>query len=304
MNNNTPHFVEWIAVDWGTSNLRIWGMGSGNTISHQVKTDEGMASLKPHQFEATLVSHISPWLPAPQTQAKPIPVIACGMVGASQGWLEAPYQAVPTQHLCCTVKVAAQDARLEVRIISGLKQANPPDVMRGEETQIAGFLLNDPSFSGVLCLPGTHSKWVRISCGEVVSFKTVMTGEIFALLSNYSVLRHSLGDWDNQVFIESALKASSHNQDSFLELFSIRSLSLLQGDTFGKARLSGMLIGAESSGMRPLWQDQEVVVIGESRLASLYAQVLQALKQKVSLKPADDLSLLGLQKAYSNLYDN
>jgi len=74
-----------------------------------------------------------------------------------------------------------------MHILPGLKQDKNPDVMRGEETQIAGFLAGNPDFDGVLCLPGTHTKWVHISAKEIVSFQTVMTGELFALLSQNSV---------------------------------------------------------------------------------------------------------------------
>jgi hypothetical protein len=73
--------------------------------------------------------------------------------------------------------------------------------MRGEETQIAGFLAQNPGFDGVLCLPGTHTKWVHISAGEVVSFRSFMTGELFATVGPHSVLRHSVGEgWDDAAF--------------------------------------------------------------------------------------------------------
>jgi phosphonate metabolism protein PhnN/1,5-bisphosphokinase (PRPP-forming) len=92
--------------------------------------------------------------------------------------------------------------RLSVHVAPGLRQGKPADVMRGEETQIAGFLALNPNWDGVICLPGTHSKWVHISAGEVVSFQTFLTGEMFALLSQASVLRHGMqGDgWDDAAF--------------------------------------------------------------------------------------------------------
>ena len=121
-----------------------------------------------------------------------------------QGWIEAPYATVPCAALTPGRLVRPQlvDARLSVHVVPGLKQETPADVMRGEETQIAGFLAQEPQFDGVLCLPGTHTKWVRVSAGEVVSFQTFMTGEMFALLSGQSVLRHgTAGDgWDAAAF--------------------------------------------------------------------------------------------------------
>ena len=90
------------------------------------------------------------------------------------------------------------DPRLTVPVIGGPAPDKPADVMRGEETQIAGFFFENQGFDGVLCLPGTHSKWVQISAGEIVSFRTFMTGEIFALLADRSVLRHTLDqEWDD-----------------------------------------------------------------------------------------------------------
>lgn len=133
-----------------------------------------------------------------------MPVIACGMVGSRQGWFEAPYRTTPCAPVApgALTRVPTQDPRLDVRIAPGLKQVSPADVMRGEETQIAGALALLPDFDGVLCLPGTHTKWAHVSAGEVVSFQTFMTGEMFALLSTQSVLRHSMisTDWDSAAF--------------------------------------------------------------------------------------------------------
>ena len=86
------------------------------------------------------------------------------------------------------------DPRLVVRILPGLSQDDPPDVMRGEETQIAGLLAREPDFDGIACLPGTHTKWAHVSAGEVVSFASYMTGELFGLLAATSVLRKTLAE--------------------------------------------------------------------------------------------------------------
>ena len=181
--------IIWIAVDWGTSNLRAWAMGAEGPLAEAV-SDDGMGKLQPADFEPALLRLISPWLTAPRT-----PVLACGMVGARQGWREAPYRAVP----CAPVDAAGvlhvpTDPRLTFHIAPGLSQDRPADVMRGEETQVAGVLALHKGFDGVICHPGTHSKWVHVSAGEVVSFQTFMTGEIFALLSTQSVLRHSMAE--------------------------------------------------------------------------------------------------------------
>ena len=105
----------------------------------------------------------------------------------------APYASIPYNLMqeVDNVKVSCSDDRLNVRILGGLRQDNPADVMRGEETQIRVFV-NFSNFDGIICLPGTHTKWVHVSAGEVISFRTFMSGELFDLLSKYSVLKHSV----------------------------------------------------------------------------------------------------------------
>jgi 2-dehydro-3-deoxygalactonokinase len=296
----------WIAVDWGTSNMRAWAMagdvGGDAAILAQGRSEKGMGKLAPHEFEAALLEVISPWL-----GEGPTLILACGMVGARQGWQEATYRAVP-----CTptdpdglTKVATQDKRLDVRIAPGLSQAKPADVMRGEETQLAGALALYPGFDGVFCLPGTHSKWAQVSAGEVVSFQTYMTGELFALLSTQSVLRHSLTTegWDDASFDEGLSEALSRPDRIAARLFSLRAEGLLHGLTApqARARLSGLLIGIELAGAKPYWLGQEVKLIGAEKLAASYARALAS--QGLTAERLDDTActLAGLSALHAKL---
>ncbi len=76
-----------------------------------------------------------------------------------------------------------------MRIIPGLRCAGltgAPDVMRGEETQVLGWLAQHPDRQQgrhLVCHPGTHAKWVVVEDGRIVRFVTAMTGEMFAVLS-------------------------------------------------------------------------------------------------------------------------
>jgi len=191
--------IAWIAADWGTSNLRVWAIGNDGRPVAQASNDQGMGKLKPDEFEAALLDLIAPWMNGPTT------VIACGMVGARQGWQEARYQVVPCAPMSGQLtRVQTSTENLSVHVISGLKQTKPADVMRGEETQIAGFLRLNPKWDGIICLPGTHTKWAHVSAGEVVSFQTFMTGELFGFLCDKSVLSHSVQSdgWDDGAFSE------------------------------------------------------------------------------------------------------
>ena len=165
--------ADWIAVDWGTSTLRAWAMSHDGQDVATASSAEGMGQLTSAEFEPALLRLVETWL----EPAKPTPVIACGMVGAKQGWTEATYSDTPCQPQSRFTAAPTRDPRLNMHIISGVSQSDPADVMRGEETQIAGFQRLNPKWDGVICLPGTHTKWVQMSAGEIVSFQTFMTGE-------------------------------------------------------------------------------------------------------------------------------
>ena len=287
---------EWIAVDWGTTNLRAYAM-RGAEILARAESCDGMGKLDKDSFEPAFLRLIEPW-----SNAASAPVVACGMVGSRQGWVEAPYRAVPCTPLSNTLTQAHSMTGLMVSVISGLSQASPADVMRGEETQIAGFLALNPGWDGVLCMPGTHTKWVHLSAGEVVSFQTFMTGELFDLISNASVLRHSVhgGDWDSEAFSKAVSDAISAPEKLAGHLFSLRAQDLLAGtspDTT-RATLSGTLIGAELSAARPYWLGQNTAIMGMGRQAQAYEAALRDQGAFPALVDAERATVAGLTAAY------
>jgi 2-dehydro-3-deoxygalactonokinase len=286
----------WIAADWGTSNLRVWSVAADGAILSAAQSDDGMGKLARDGFEPALLRLIDPMLGPGVTR-----VYACGMVGSRQGWVEARYRAVPCPPLdaAALTRAPTTDPRIEVLIAPGLSQDRPADVMRGEETQIAGALAREPTFDGVLCLPGTHAKWAQISAGEVVSFQTFMTGEMFALLSQTSVLRHGLGDagdWDDMAFDVAVNDALSRPEALAGCLFGLRAEGLLHQLAPGaaRARLSGLLIGAELAAARPYWLGQRVAILGASTLARTYARALAAQGLDAELLDGTALTLAGL----------
>jgi 2-dehydro-3-deoxygalactonokinase len=296
--------MTWIAVDWGTSRLRAWVVESDKVTS--LESSAGLGGLQPNQFEAALLSLIESHLQSDTVT----PVICCGMVGAKQGWAEAPYANVPAAPPDATgaLQVSGTDPRIAVRILSGMAQSRPADVMRGEETQIAGFVAAHPEWDGVVCLPGTHSKWVHISAGEIVSFRTFMTGEMFALLAEQSVLRHDVDspDWDAAAFEQAVSDAMSRPERVAGDLFSLRAEALLQGlpPATARARLSGMLIGMELAAARPYWLGQNVALIGDTTLSNRYAAALMAQGVQAPCCDVDEMTLRGLNSAYTALKES
>ena len=192
------------AVDWGTSSFRLWLLDAKGAVLAERRGPEGMLVAGTEGFSAILERYL-----ADAGAAADLRVIVCGMAGARQGWVEAPYVSVPAGiDAILAGAVAAPAAGRDVRILPGLaqRQADAPDVMRGEETQLAGIL---PLFSQgrhLICMPGTHSKWVEAEDGVIQSFRTWLTGELFSLMSTHSILRHSL---------DGAPRAAAHDDPGF-----------------------------------------------------------------------------------------
>ena len=258
-----------------------------------------MGKLGRDDFEPALRDVAGKWIKGPMT------VVACGMVGARQGWAEAKYDRVPCPAAAPGFTKVPNTNGLDVHIIPGICQDSPADVMRGEETQIAGFLSRNPNWDGVVCLPGSHTKWVHVSADEVVSFQTYMTGEMFAAISNNTVLKHSVDSigWDDDVFATAVAETMSRPERLAANLFSLRAEGLLHNMTneTARSRLSGLLIGAELAGARPYWLGQQIAVIGAGNIASLYVKALALQGAPATQVQGDSVTLAGLIAAYRRL---
>ncbi|EPJ44785.1 MAG: hypothetical protein OFPII_32210 [Osedax symbiont Rs1] len=291
----------WIAIDWGSSKLRIWLLNSARQILAHSDSDQGSSNLRPAEFENILLEKIATWLPPKQCTT----VIACGMLGSRLGWSEVPYTQTPCTAATTACQIPSRDPSIAVYICPGIKQPFPADVMRGEETQIAGFLAQHPNFNGPICLPGTHSKWVEIKAGKVHKFQTYLTGELYGLLANQSILKHSLNTqaWDKQAFSEALLCSVKHPASIAAKLFSLRAQALIDGRQTGSvnAALSGYLIGLELADKGRSYRRQTVFLIGESILCLLYEKALSLVGINSSHTTAETLTLEGLSLAFQEL---
>ena len=299
--------ITFIAADWGTSNLRIWGIDHRGHVINTINNGKGMASLIPSEFEPYLISLIESWLPK-EGNAK-CPIIICGMAGAKNGWKEAAYLKAPCPPINKKkiIQVETDDQRISVSIVPGIMQTSPPDVMRGEETQIAGYLSKNPDFDGIICLPGTHTKWAHISANEIVSFKTFMTGEIFLSLSERSILKTSVqsNDFDSTSFLEAFEDTYSNPALLSSKLFGLRAADLLENTStkFLKSKLSGYLIGCELAGAKSYWLGQNIIMIGNNDLCILYQKALKKLGINTTIESTQNVTLNGLKQVFPDSYN-
>ncbi|MGL3208469.1 2-dehydro-3-deoxygalactonokinase [Bradyrhizobium sp. BR 1433] len=301
--------LSYVAVDWGTSSFRLWLTGAGGTVLDERRSDEGMTAAARTGFAAVLQSHLDA-LGVPAD----LPVVICGMAGARQGWVEAGYIDTPA-HLSDILNgaVVVSGQTREIRILPGIAQrdAAAPDVMRGEETQLLGALgLNAPG-EALVCMPGTHSKWVRVRGGTVERFATFMTGELFSAVARDTILSHAVAGAeeavDGDAFRAAVAAAFAAPALAANLLFCVRSRQLLFGGNAQAARetISGTLIGVElAAGLAEREQGAPVTLIASGRLQRLYQMALECLSIPLNVMDAEEAVRRGLAGAAVAIWKN
>jgi 2-dehydro-3-deoxygalactonokinase len=297
----------YVAVDWGTSSFRLWLIDRAGQVLAERRSGEGMMAAAKAGFATVLQSHLAA-VEAPDT----LPVLVCGMAGARTGWIEAGYVDTPAP-LAAILKQAVRvpgEAR-DIRILPGIAQRDVarPDVMRGEETQLLGALGLDAAGEALVCMPGTHSKWVRVKDGTVEHFSTFMTGELFSVVSRETILSLAVAGADDADDVASfkAAAVAAFEAPAFAAnlLFGARSRQLLFGGTPAAARetVSGTLIGVElAAGLSGTLPKAGVTLIASGRLAMLYKLAFDALSVTVAPIEADEAVRRGLSMAAAAIW--
>ena len=269
-----------IAVDWGTSNRRAYRLDSEGRCTAEFEDHKGVLTV-PNGGFPDAVAEI-------RQRLGDHPLLLAGMVGSNRGWKEAPYVPSPAGLDELAAKLAW--AGEQEAIVPGVSYVGEgrADVMRGEEVQLLGAIaagLIDPD--GLVCHPGTHNKWATLRQGRIRSFRTVMTGELFNLLKEHSILADLLqGDVDaNEAFKQGAQHAFDEAALPS-QLFGVRSGVLIgqmkKEDAASYA--SGLLIGADVRIGLAIPTSVQIAVIGRPELTQLYAAAIgQAGREAIEL---------------------
>lgn len=286
-----------IAVDWGTSSLRAYRLDDGGAIRDQRRSDRGVLACQ-GAFAAELVRHIEGW--------DDHRILMSGMAGGRGGWKEVPYVPCPgtLRDIAASVVPLESDAPglagRDLRIVPGMidsGSSSVADMMRGEETQILGLIERLGEGRHTICLPGTHSKWVQVHDGAVVSIRTMMTGETYALFRKHSLLAHLMSADEPPLAMDAfdeGLERSGEAGGLLHHLFGVRAKGLLGGlsEKQSPSYLSGLLIGHE---IRAQACPARVHLIGNTVLLTAYVQALQAFGVEVH-RHGEDLAATGLYR--------
>jgi 2-dehydro-3-deoxygalactonokinase len=271
-----------LALDWGTSSLRAYRLGADAEVLDSRQQPWGILHLPEGGFAAALDRIAGDWLAA----APQLPSLACGMVGSAQGWTTVPYVDAPVDAKALATGLRTIDigGSRALHVVPGVRcEGGQPDVMRGEETQIVGALASVPALAARcrLLLPGTHSKWVEVQVGCITAFRTYMTGELYAVLKEHSILGRPAREAGQSAADEAAfdlgLAAARGGRPLASLLFSARTL-VLDGRlpaAHSLDYLSGLLIGDElRCALRDADDDAPMALIGEPALTARYRRAL------------------------------
>lgn len=289
---------DWLAVDWGSTSVRAWRVDGEGSILQQASFPFGVGRLKEGEAARTFEHHIRPEL-----HAQNLPALLCGMIGSNRGWTVVPYCECPAsaEDLARSLFQVMPEPR--TKIVPGLICENilGTDVARGEETQIIGWMeksANHRLGRHVLCLPGTHSKWVLVENGYVKRFVTAMSGELFDLLSTQSLLSAPETPISVPAF-EAGITSAGDGGALSARLFGVRA-KVAAGQLIvaeQRSYLSGLLIGAEIAALPDLLKAAAttiVHVIGAPSLTELYARALQKFNIRSICYDGAGLALAGL----------
>jgi 2-dehydro-3-deoxygalactonokinase len=261
-----------IAVDWGTTNRRAYLLSPTGAVLADFEDDQGVTSVQSGAFPEAVE--------AITRRLGERPMLLAGMIGSNRGWREVPYLPCPAG----VGELAAQLAWVEAgrtAIVPGLAvvSGHSGDVMRGEEVQLFGLAhLDKAAADATVCHPGTHTKWAQLEQGQVTRFRTAMTGEMFALLREHSILSPLLQrPAQADASFLAGVEATYGGAQLTAELFSIRARVLLSlmDEKEAASYASGLLLGCDLRSGLELASSEEVIVLGRPSLNRLYAAALR-----------------------------
>lgn len=302
---------KFIAGDWGTSNLRLYLCEyrvSGSTIL-DTRFGAGISEIN-NDFEDRFFNLTQDWFDSNAD----LPVLLSGMVGSTIGWKEAPYLNCPVSaQQIAEGRISFRARGVNFSILAGLRAINPlgaPDVMRGEELQLLGWMRAQSDSDGrtLFALPGTHNKWAISENGEVSNFLTAFTGELFALLRNHSILISEQSSFSfNEAAFNEGLRAIQGMGPAQLVhlLFTTRAKQVLGEITAadGSSYLSGLIIGADVKGALSLFTDyQSITIIGEPTLTEHYKLALRHFGQQAQSCDPASIAIAGFESIYQEIF--
>lgn len=312
---NTPLYF--ISCDWGTSNFRLRLVDRHSLrILAERRTDQGVKIIydrfrrqKQKNRQTFFTHYLTDQIRSLSPTLQPCPVVVTGMASSNIGLSELEYASMPFDDSgrglnWRSIRLPGDFMAL---LISGIRSEE--GMMRGEETQALGLAAQLASYTNaILLLPGTHSKHLWYRQGQFCQLKNFMTGELFALLSQQSLLSVSVksSSWHQRhtTAFDAGLSRGLSGSCT-ANLFSIRARHILHGQTptDNFFFLSGLLIGDELAYLQQ--REETVVLAAPAALFPLYRIALEMIlpQSRLVLLEEPDLEL-GLLRGQQKILEH
>ena len=287
-----------ICGNWGNTHLRAFGLNSEGVKVTEVRTGPGVLQVPIDQQKQVWLELTADW-----TKSSPdASHLLCGAVGSNIGWLPAGYVECPTSlhKIGSRIRRVSVDG-VDIGVVPGLATSTPlgePDRLRGEETELLGWLSQTDQTDAIVCIPGTHCKWLCVANGTVQTFVTGFVGELFELLKTHSILIGDAMQSDDRQAFQSGLDlARSSSGDLTHLLFSVRARQL-SGELSPSGAsdfLSGLIIGADVRGALDLLDvhGKSISIVASTALAEAYKTALRSYSIEADTLSSLEATVLG-----------
>ncbi len=293
-----------IGIDWGTTSFRAYLFASDGELLDRIDRPAGILTVEDGNFGVVLQTACEEWM----REHPAIPVLMCGMIGSRHGWRDVPYVVGEAGAVeLASASVIVQEEPNRIQIVPGLQATSfdgGPDVMRGEETMLIGAVATGAPQTALFCLPGTHSKWVAVQNGNIGSFSTYLTGELFAMLKERSVLAGLIAEESNrpaalhEKSFHQGLAMASDGTSLLHRLFSIRAQYLTESSPpyVVEDVLSGLLIGTELISVSQQLQQHsgKVTLLSSGTIAERYCNALAFMGHAPECFESNEACMIGL----------
>ena len=284
-----------LVVDWGTTNLRAYSCRDDGYIGARTELEQGIKVVAAGRYPAILRQILTEL-----GLATDEPIYVCGMAGARGGWMEAAYCQTPVAINALKASLLPLPEPFQGFLVPGIKTLACDgilDVIRGEEIQVFGALRKLGLKDALICLPGTHSKWVQVRNRQIVSFMTFMTGDVFQALEQTILKWRAEDPFITQTFLNGLTQSQQTGGGLLHQLFTART-QMLAGNLKAEqvsSFVSGLLIGHELKETEKFRRaGEKIVIIGSELLSQRYRLALEQASVAVETLGSDIATCSGI----------
>lgn len=303
---------DYITIDGGTTNTRISLIVNNrvvDTLKYSVGAKNGIENSK--ILKNTIKQGIADLLNENNLTEDNIErILASGMITSEFGLVDLPHTVLPAGigdlHNTMYQTELPDISAIPFVFMRGVKtnglSLESADMMRGEETELMGILHGE----GVYVLLGSHSKIIRLDAfGRIIDFKTMLTGEMIAALSQNTILKGTVECKNQSINKEFLHKGFVYAQQNGINnaLFKVRVLKTVLNKQTDEiySFFMGVILCDEIEYIQSL-KTEQIVVTGQAQIKDAVVELLHQLSSvkviRISKKEADEATSVGMVKIF------